>query len=103
MPPSHLIPRRRFRYGQFEMNLIGEAGRTYRIEFSSELSSWTKLADVANSTGTLSVIDPDAGKHGQRFYRATFGRTTRILWVGASGLFCCLDICDRHILRPDEC
>jgi hypothetical protein len=68
--PVHLIRRRRFCSGQSEPNLIGEAGRTYRIEFSSDLSSWTKLADVADPTGTRSVIDPEAGKIGQRFDRA---------------------------------
>jgi hypothetical protein len=68
--PVHLIPRRRFRSGQFELNVVGEPGRTYRVEFSSDLSSWTKLADVANPTGTLSVLDLEAGKQGQRFYRA---------------------------------
>jgi hypothetical protein len=52
------------------MDLVGEAGHTYRIKFWADLLSWAKLANVANPTGTLSVLDLEAGKHGELFYRA---------------------------------
>ena len=50
--------------------LIGQAGRNYRIKFLHDLSSWTKLADVANRTGTLRIVDPEAGQYSRRSYRA---------------------------------
>ena len=54
--------------GQFQFTLIGEAGRSYEIQFSSDLQSWTTLTNLVSATGTDSITDSVSGS--RRFYRA---------------------------------
>src|SRR6185437_3809237 len=54
----------------FSLTLTGETGVSYVIEASSDLNTWTPLATLTASNGTLNFTDPDAGNSSQRFYRA---------------------------------
>jgi uncharacterized repeat protein (TIGR01451 family) len=50
--------------------LKGQAGETYVIEVSPDLSNWTPLSTNTLSGSTLAVQDPQAPPPGRRFYRA---------------------------------
>ena len=54
----------------FSLTLAGETGVSYVIEASSDLNTWTPVATLTASNGTLNFTDPDAGNSSQRFYRA---------------------------------
>jgi uncharacterized repeat protein (TIGR02543 family) len=54
----------------FNFTVGGEIGVPYLIEVSTDLINWTPLTTQINTTGVLSVVDPDAPNHSQRFYRA---------------------------------
>ena len=56
--------------GQFEFTLIGEAGRTYGIQVSTNLVTWTTLTNFVSATGTNQFTDATAPNFTQRFYRA---------------------------------
>ena len=55
-----------------EWNLRGEACRSYRLEVSADLQSWTELGVVTAATdGAVRFSDPEAAAgQGGRFYRA---------------------------------
>jgi hypothetical protein len=55
-----------------EWNLRGEAGRSYRLEVSADLQSWTELGVVTAATdGSVRFSDPEAAAgQGGRFFRA---------------------------------
>ena len=44
--------------GNFQFTLVGEAGRTYRVEYSTDLLTWTLLYTVVNPDGALQIVDP---------------------------------------------
>jgi lysophospholipase L1-like esterase len=46
--------------------------RTYRIDVSTDLLSWTTLTSMSSPDGKLQFIDPDATNFSQRFYRAVW-------------------------------
>lgn len=54
----------------FEAQLGVEPGKTYLIEASTDLKTWTILAPAASADGTLRVLDLQARSHELRFYRA---------------------------------
>jgi hypothetical protein len=56
--------------GLVRLEIAGEAGETYELQTSSDLSTWRLIAIVVNATGTAQYIDPDAGGRAARFYRA---------------------------------
>ena len=57
--------------GQMVVNLRGPAGRTYDLMASPDLNEWSVIGLVTvGADGSLSFVDPDAGKYPQRFYRA---------------------------------
>jgi uncharacterized delta-60 repeat protein len=56
--------------GQFRFTLVGEAGRTYTIQASIDLVTWTALTNFISATGTNDFTDPDAPSFARRFYRA---------------------------------
>jgi len=56
--------------GSVAMALDGLPGRTYLIEWSTNLVSWRPLTTVLVSSGPVNVTDPDAPNYAQRFYRA---------------------------------
>lgn len=49
--------------------LRGEAGRSFRLQVSSDLTHWSTVATVANPDGIVSCLDYPGGAP-QRFYRA---------------------------------
>ena len=55
--------------GDYQFQLTGEAGRTYRVEYSTNLITWTLLYIVDNSDGVVQVVDPGAANNPFRFYR----------------------------------
>ena len=56
--------------GNFQFTLVGEAGRTYRVDYSTDLLTWTLLYTVVNADGAIPLVDPGATGHSFRFYRA---------------------------------
>ncbi len=58
----------------FELSLEGYAGVPYVLEVSADLRHWEPLLSLIHPGGELAVFDPDAGKSGQRFYRARIER-----------------------------
>jgi hypothetical protein len=48
----------------------GEAGDSYSIETSSNLSAWATWTNQVAVNGTVTVVDTDSTNHVQRFYRA---------------------------------
>jgi hypothetical protein len=53
-----------------QLTLLGQAGKTYEIEVSSNLVSWTQWTNQSSGSGTISITDNDATNHHARFYRA---------------------------------
>jgi hypothetical protein len=51
--------------------LTGAANGSYRIDASTDLSTWALLTNLANSNGALQFVDRAATNFSQRFYRAT--------------------------------
>jgi len=56
--------------GQFRFTLLGEPGRTYTIQASTNLVTWTTLTNFVSTTGTNQFADATASNLSQRFYRA---------------------------------
>jgi len=56
--------------GSVQLNLIGAAGLSFRVETSSNLFNWTPLVTLTNRTRTEIVVDTNAANVSQRFYRA---------------------------------
>ncbi len=52
----------------FVASLQGIAGRSYNIQWSSNLADWNSLQTISNSTGTISITN--TGADPLRFYRA---------------------------------
>jgi hypothetical protein len=55
--------------GQFVCDLAGAQGRNYAVQWSTNLSNWTDLLVVSNSSGTVTFSNTTAGRN------ATFYRT----------------------------
>jgi hypothetical protein len=55
--------------GDVSFEFSGDAGVSYRIEYSEDLIHWTLLRDVLNHSGPVAITDPGAGGRPQRFYR----------------------------------
>ncbi len=60
-----------FANGGFALNLVGQIGRGYRIQTSTNLadSNWTDLIDFTNTTETMQFLDTSATNYSERFYR----------------------------------
>ena len=56
--------------GEFQFLLTGESNGTYAVQFSADLTNWTTFTNVSQSTGAVTVTDPDAVGQSRRFYRA---------------------------------
>ena len=53
------------------MNLSGGALTTYRLEASTNLSSWVSVAtNTADIAGAVQFVDLNAGNYARRFYRS---------------------------------
>ncbi|MBI4660423.1 MAG: immunoglobulin domain-containing protein [Verrucomicrobia bacterium] len=68
--PPKLLDLRRTADGAVEFALEGEPGRSYEVEFSSDLKIWFLLASVTPSGPTERIKDSSAPSSGERFYRA---------------------------------
>jgi len=54
----------------FAINLIGGIGFGYAIQASTDMTNWTSVAMLTNSSRSVAWADADAAKHTQQFYRA---------------------------------
>jgi len=54
---------------QFGFTLISSPSQSVRIDVSENLTDWTPLTNVVNTTGSMPIIDDPAGAS-NRFYRA---------------------------------
>jgi hypothetical protein len=52
------------------LQLNGQAGHGYRIQFSPDLANWTDLTTTNLSTPTVQLVDRQAAGSAARFYRA---------------------------------
>jgi hypothetical protein len=68
--PPRLSDLNRLANGEVRMNVTGPVNRTYTIEYSADLSSWTTLTSLSYSNGLVPVIDGTANGQANRFYRA---------------------------------
>jgi hypothetical protein len=57
--------------GAFNLGITGQAGQTYKVWVSADLENWSLMTTVTNDIGFVSVTDPDAPNHKQRFYRVS--------------------------------
>jgi hypothetical protein len=55
--------------GTVHLTLSGLAGRTYAIEVSANLQSWSQLTTVTYTSGRMPITD-SSGTGSERFYRA---------------------------------
>lgn len=55
---------------QFRLGLSGQTGALYRVEVSTNLANWSRLALAINQTGALSFEVPLIPGSGHAFYRA---------------------------------
>ncbi len=62
--PKHLSS------GQLQMTLMASANQSYVIQVSTNLSSWLDWTNISPASLNTLIIDPDASKYNQRFYRA---------------------------------
>ena len=56
--------------GLATFQLTGQPGYNYIIEASTNLVSWTSIAELVTTNGTVSFTDSAATNYPQRFYRA---------------------------------
>jgi len=56
--------------GSLSLDVYGEVGRTYEIDVSADLDSWTTLTNLSTTAFHTPVRDWDANNFQQRFYRA---------------------------------
>lgn len=60
----------RFSGAGFSFPVTGEVGVPYVIEVSTDLTHWTTLSTQVNSTGVMTILDPNTQGQSSRFYRA---------------------------------
>lgn len=70
MPPAARLTLVEFDHsGRILLRIEGEAGRSYRVEASSNFVNWSNVTTVENVSGPVLFLDPVAGTSPQRFYR----------------------------------
>ena len=69
-PVSNTLGSGGFVSGQFVLGLDVEPGRQYRIEFSTDLRTWTVLTTVNSGHGVLTFTDTASVGSARRYYRA---------------------------------
>ncbi|MBI4664534.1 MAG: immunoglobulin domain-containing protein, partial [Verrucomicrobia bacterium] len=55
--------------GRFSFSFPAQAGKTYVIEFSTDLQTWQTLPPVSSGSSQVTFVDPDSPGSGLRFYR----------------------------------
>jgi hypothetical protein len=68
--PSRLEPLQVLEDGSFLVKLLGEPGRAYAVDASSDLAEWTALSTNTPGASASVVLDPGAVAAPLRFYRA---------------------------------
>jgi len=56
--------------GTTALTLIGQAGKTYTLQASTDFVNWTKVQEVTTANGAALFHDSSAGSASHRFYRA---------------------------------
>ncbi len=56
-----------------QFQVTGTPGRTYRLETSGDLQTWTEVSTLLNQNGTLILLDPGATNSVRKFYRMREG------------------------------
>jgi hypothetical protein len=56
--------------GQFTVKLQGQTGKSFTLNSSTNLTTWTTIGPIANPTGVVQYVDPSPGIS-RKFYRAT--------------------------------
>ena len=56
--------------GGVRLSLLGDIGRTYFIEATSDLKTWTLLTSFVSEKSSTEFLDGEAQNSRQRFYRA---------------------------------
>ena len=69
-PPPFAITNAVVQNNQFSLRLSGPEGAYVTIEASTNLQTWTAIANNRITGGMLMISDPTALSSGQRFYRA---------------------------------
>jgi hypothetical protein len=60
--------------GQFEFHLAGTAGRSYRIDASTDLRQWLPISTNTPSSGGWDFLDTESMNLSSRFYRAVLAQ-----------------------------
>jgi len=68
--PARFISETMLTNGLFRAQISGATGLVLRVELSTNLVNWAPLQTFTNSTGLLTVTDPNAGTRPRSFYRA---------------------------------
>ncbi|MBI5384903.1 MAG: immunoglobulin domain-containing protein [Verrucomicrobia bacterium] len=55
--------------GSFQFTVMGEIGRGYVVEVSTDLKQWDALTNVFNTVGPIHITDSEAAAVPHRFYR----------------------------------
>ena len=56
--------------GHAQLSMVGIPGRTYIVQVSDDLMTWSTLTTMsAGTNGEFQFEDTDAANHAQRFYR----------------------------------
>ena len=55
--------------GALELRFVGETGRTYRLQASTDLFEWVDIATNTASGGVIEYSDPDWSNRQRWFYR----------------------------------
>ena len=56
--------------GMLVFQLTGQSGFTYTVQGSPDLVTWTNIATLVNTNGTVQFFDQNSPGFGHRFYRA---------------------------------
>jgi hypothetical protein len=56
--------------GQFQALFYGEDQMYYEIQASSNFVDWASMTNLTATAAPALILDPDAGSHRIRFYRA---------------------------------
>lgn len=72
-PPSLVITSFGSTNGAFEFAFRSQSGKTYDVEASTDLVTWTSVGGVVANTTSASFRETGAGLLAKRFYRVRFG------------------------------
>ena len=56
--------------GRVTLSISGAAGRTWTIEVSNDLTSWSEASGIEESNGVISIVEAPDATDSPRFFRA---------------------------------